>query len=771
MVFSVVDAFLLRPVPFTEPNRLAEVWMWSERGGGPAQPAEMLPHWRAQTQLFEQVEAHWGSPFTWSGPEGPETVWGSQVTVDLFSFLGATVQQGRLFAAGESDAPVAILSHGLWVGRFGGDPATVGRTIRLNERPHTIIGIMPAEFRFPVGQVKVWVPFDPLRPNPLSPRAAVTPIVRLREDVTLQQADEQVSVLAPQLNPRLAAQATIGMTARLQTLNRFSAAGLSGDAWFVAKPRRALLLVLGAAGLVLLAACANAANLFLSRALTRRRELAVRAALGVGRWRLFRSLMVEAVLVTLLAAAGGVGLAHLALQWLVSIIPGRFLETSLNPLNLDGRAVVWLGLASLVAGLVAACVPALRATSGDIVAPLADRGDRLGRKRGVSRGLLVSLEASVAVVLVIGAGLTARSLWSLTQADLGWSGDQVVVVAPQFGGERYRTRANRWAFMAAARRQLQTLPGLGGVGLAEGLPSGREGSISFGVLESETNTIPDAEATLNRVSLNYFDLLGIPVDGSALDESWDDGTRPAVVSRALADRLWPGTDPMGRRVRLPDGWGLEEWMTVVGVAGDIRTLPSENPRDPLEIYQPIPTEAVDFEIRYLVIRSNGQPGLLAAVRDRVQAVDPALPLRVRPIRELYAGGRSEPVFHAALFAGLAGLALVLAGAGISAVVSYDVRRQTRALGIRLALGASRTTLLRGVMARSVLFAGAGILIGAGVSLAAGPLMASMVYEIQPTDPLTFVAASLVLVGVAVLAAYVPARHATRIEPAVTLRAE
>ena len=769
VVFSVVDAYLLRPVPFTDPERLAEIWVWSDRGGGPAQPADMLPRWREQTQLFEQVEASWSNPLTLDGPDGPETVVGSQVTVGLFPFLGVDVRRGRGFAPDEALAPVAIISHGLWLRQFGGDAAVVGQTIRLNDTIRTVVGVMSAEFRFPVGRVNVWVPFDPARPNPMSPRHVVAPIARLREGVTLRQADEQVSVLAPQLNPQLAAQSRPGLTARLQPLNRYSPASLNAGAWFVTKSRAALFLILGAAGLVLLASCANAANLFLSRAFSRRREIAVRAALGVGRWRLLRSLWAEAMLVILLAACVGLGLAYLGLQGLVSIIPGHFLETSLNPLNLDMRAMAWLGLASLVAGIAAAGLPALRTVTGDIVAPLTERGSRQGRGRVRSRGLLVTLEACLAVVLVVGAGLATRSLLALTQVDVGWSADGIVVIEPQFRGERYRTAAGRQAFMTESARRLAGVPSLGAVALSDGLPS-RERSTSYGQLESEDLAIPDAEVTLNRVSSGYFSVLDIPMYGRGFNDA-STGTSQAVVSRKLADRLWPGMDPIGRRFRLPNVPLLADWMSVVGVAGNVRTLPSEFPLDPLEIYQPISTDAAETPIRYLAVQTDGRPERVREVRNRVQAVDPALALGVRPMHQLYGDALSEPVFHAALLVGLGVLALVLAIAGIYAVVSYDVSRQTRELGIRLALGATWATAMRRVLASSMRCAGVGVLVGVALAFFMARMMASMLYEIQPTDALTFVVAPTVLVITALVAGYVPARRITRIEPATSLRAE
>ena len=661
IAFSVVDAYLLRPVPFVEPERLAEIWMWSERGGGPVQPADMLARWREQNQLFEQVEAHWSNPVTLQGPDGPEIVLGSQVTVGLFPLLGAHVLRGRPFATDESDAPVAIISHGLWRRLYGEDAKALGQPIHLNDTIRTVVGVMPAEFRFPVGSIDVWVPFDPIRSNPLSPRGGITPIARLREDVTLQQGDEQVSVLAPQLNPRLATPPVPGLTARLQSMNRYSPASLNADAWFVTRPRAALWLILGAAGLVLLTSCANAANLFLSRTLTRRREIAVRAALGVGRWRLLRSLFAEAALVTILAAVGGLCLAHLGLRALVSIIPGHFLEASLNPLNLDVRSALWLALVSSFAGIVAACLPAVRATAGNIVAPLIERGDGVGGRRAVSRRLLVALEACIAIVLVLGAALATRSVWALMQVDRGWSADGVVVIEPQFQGDRYRTPTGRWAFMTESAQLLSTLPTLREVVLADGLPS-REWSISYGMLESDTELMPDAEVALSRVSLSYFDALNIPLHGRGLDDTWERGPDQAVVSRTLADRLWPGTDALGRRFRLP-GTMLDDWMTVVGVAGDVRTLPSESPLDPLEVYRPISPDAAEANIRYLAVKTDGRPDSVRMLRDRVQTVDPALALRVRPMAALYGESLSDPMFHATLLAGLAGLALLLASAG------------------------------------------------------------------------------------------------------------
>ncbi|HEY3044076.1 MAG TPA: ABC transporter permease [Vicinamibacterales bacterium] len=772
IVFSVVDALLLNPVPFRNPDRLVEIWSWSDRGGGPFQPSAMLGRWREQTQIFEQVEGHWETSFTVTGDQEPSTLWGSQVTVGLFSLLGVSPQLGRQFAPQEANARIVVISHGLWLRRFGADASIIGETLRLNDDVYTIVGVMPAAFRFPVARIELWVPFDPLRLNPLSPRGAVTPIARLRAGLLLDIADEQVSRLAPQLDDSLATRPRPGTTARLQTLNRYSTSSLIGQTSSLANTRLALWLIFGAAGLVLLLSCANSANLFLSRAVSGRRDMAVRAAVGAGRWRLMRYMLTEAVLVAAVAGSAGIVIAGWTLRGLAAVIPIDVADASLNPLDLDARAAAWSLLASLLAGLLAAVIPSAHAAGGDVVEPLrgcaeGTRGGRMG-----IRGILISVETALALLLLIGAGLTTRSLWTLLNADTGWSGDGVIVAQPDFRGNRYAGPEGRSDFFNRLVVSLMDTPGVEAVAVSEGLPL-EPTAFWVGSLESNANTIPDAEVTNIRVSQDFFTTMGIRLQSGRPFTTADmDGRDVAIVSHGIAQQLWPGEPAIGKLFRFESS---PQPLTVVGVAGDVRMQPFNDRRDAQEIYRPLNSPvgsgSMANQVRYLVIKTDSRGGLIAAVKHQASNVDPALAVRVESMRDIFRGTLAEPEFHARLLTGFGLIALLLAGAGVYAVVAYETNRRTQELGIRIALGATRGDVMRHVMGRATLFAALGIGAGMATALALSRLMTSMLYGLSPTDAGTFAGAAMFPLLVALAAACVPAWRATRVNPMQALRTE
>jgi predicted permease len=698
------------------------------------------------------------------------------VTVGLFSLLGVSPQLGRQFAPQEANARIVVISHGLWLRRFGADASVIGETLRLNDDVYTIVGVMPAAFRFPVARIELWVPFDPLRPNPLSPRGAATPIARLRAGLLLDVADEQVSRLAPQLDDTLATRprpgTTARLTARLQTLNRYSTSSLIGQTSSLANTRLALLLIFGAAGLVLLLSSANSANLFLSRAVSRRRDMAVRAAVGAGRLRLIRYMLTEAVLVSALAGSAGIVIAGWTLHGLAAVIPIDVADASLNPLDLDARAAAWSVLASLLAGLLAAVIPSVHAARADLVGPLRGCAEGTSGGRIGTRGMLISVETALALLLLIGAGLTARSLWTLLNADTGWSGEGVVVAEPGFRGSRYASTEGRADFFSRLVESLRDTPGVESVAISEGLPME---PIAFwiGSLETNANTIPDVEVTNIRVSEDFFKTMGIRLQSGRPFATADmDGRDAAIVSRGIAQQLWPGEPAVGKFFRFETS---PQPLTVVGVASDVRMHPFDIKRDAQEIYRPlnspIGSASTTNQFRYLVIKTDSREGLLAAIKHEAWNVDPALAVRVESMRDIFRGTLAEPEFHTRILIGFGLIALLLAGAGVYAVVAYETNRRTQELGIRVALGATRRDLMRLVMGRATLFASLGIGAGMAAGLALSRLMSSMLYGLSATDAATFAGAAVFLLLVALTAAAVPAWRATRLNPMQALRAE
>lgn len=771
VVFSVVDSLLFNPAPFRDSDRLVEFLRWSPRGGGPIQSAPMLVRWREQSHLFEQVEAHWEHGFALTGIDEPEIVWGSQITVGLFPMLGVAPQIGRHFAPDEASAPVALISHGLWRRRFGGSREIVGQTMRLDDRVYTVVGVMPEMFRFPVIRVEAWVPFDPARANPLSPRNALTPIARLRDGMPFDEADRQVAALAPQLDPSLASMLP-GTTARLATLERYSSKGVRGEARssLIGDTRARLFLLFGAAIVLLVLSAANAANLFLSRALARVRDLSVRIALGGGRVRLLRHTLTEALLIAAAASIVGIAGAAWILKAAVAALPIDVVDDSLNPVNLDARAVLWSVLAATSAAMLAGLMPASQTLRRDISGAVRREMDARVITRDAARGLLVSLQTASAVVLLVGAGLMARSLWNVLNVDPGWSAEGVVVVEPQFG-QSYAAATRRADFTSAFSASIRQQPGVAAVAIAEAVPS-LPSAMWFGTLHGEISEVTDAVVTNIRASAEYFRTLGLPFDEGRPFAADEENQPVAVVSRSIARRLWPDAPAVGRRLRFEK---TDEWLTVVGVVPDVQMESIERDRDQVEIYRPLSAApgpgSFPPQYRYVVARTDGREGLLAMLKQQARALDSDLPVQVRSSREILRATFAERELNTAFLIGFSLFGVLLAAAGVYALVAYDTTRRTHELGVRVALGATASNIVRVVVGRSLMLAATGAIAGLLVAAASARFMTAMVFGISEYDGIAFGGAAAGLLMIAVLAAALPARRATKVDPIVALRCE
>jgi predicted permease len=771
VVFSVVDSLLFNPAPFRDSDRLVEFLRWSGRGGGPIQAAPMLARWREQSHLFEQVEAHWEHGFGLTGIDEPEIVWGSQITVGLFPMLGIAPHIGRHFAPDEADASLALISHGLWRRRFGGSREIVGQTMRLDDHVYTIIGVMPETFRFPVIRVEVWVPFDPVRANPLSPRNALTPIARLRDGMPFDEADRQVAALAPQLDPTLASMLP-GTTARLATLERYSSMGVRGEARssLIGDMRTRLFLLFGAAIVLLVLSAANAANLFLSRALARVQDVSVRVALGAGRARLLRYTLAEAFLIAAAASAVGIAGAAWIIQAAVAVLPIDVVDDSLNPVNLDPRAVLWSVLAATSAAILAGLMPATQTLRRDVSGALRREMDPRVITRDTARGLLVSLQTASAVVLLVVAGLMARSLWNVLNVDPGWSAEGVVVVEPQFG-RSYTAVTRRADFTSAFSASIRQQPGIAAVAVAEAVPS-LPSAVWFGTLHGEVSDVTDAVVTNIRASAEYFRTFGLRFAEGRPFAPDDENQPVAVVSRSIARRLWPEEPAVGRRLRFEK---TDEWLTVVGVVPDLQMESIERDRDQVEIYRPLSSAAgpgsFPPQYRYVVVKADGREGLAAMLKQQARALDPDLPVQVRSSREILRATIAERELNTAFLIGFSLFGVMLAAAGVYALVAYDTTRRTHELGVRLALGATAADIVRVVVGRSLILAATGAAIGLVVALAAARFMTAMVFGISEYDGIAFGGAAAVLLMIAIVAAALPARRATKVDPIVALRCE
>ena len=770
-VFAIVDSLLLNAVPFAESHRLVVLNQWSSGSGGPRQPAAMVENWRDEKTLFDHVETYERVERVFTGGGEPETMQGARISPGLLPLLGIAPERGRAFAPDEAASAVGIISHATWQARFGGDAGVVGGTLRFDDRVLTIVGVMPASFRFPDAEAAFWEPFDAGRAVPDRGRPPfVSVLARLAPNVSFEQADARAAALAPQWDPRWA---STGVTTRLRSLNQLAGLGVDARISWVQQRRGVLFLLFGAVACVLLIACANAANLFLSRALSRTREFAIRAAAGASRPRLCRQLLTESVVVSALAGAAGLALA----AWLAGVaaaaVPPDLARGLLNPIDLDARVASWAVLAALLAGLAATLPPALRTVGRDLTRPIQGRGSDAPGGHGRLRGGLVAFQNALAVVLLVGALLMGRSLWTLLDVDVGWTAENAVALEPRLSPARDQGPDARSRFLAQLADLTAAVRGVETAAPADWVPF-LPSLLSFGALETDGASLPGMMVTINHVTDRYFPAAEIPIVRGRGFAAVAPGEDSAIISRDLADRLWPPGAAVGQRLRMP---GLSElndgdWLTVVGVAGTVYTRGFDlDLADPYEIYLPWANRGMSPWPGFVLVRiaAGGDP--IDLLKQQVWRLDPALPVTVHAMDDVVGAALAEPRFYTTLLAAFALLAVLLAGAGLYAVVAYETSARTREIGVRVALGATRGAVIRHVLGRSLLQSAAGAALGLLGALALTRLLAPLLYETAPTDPASFAAAAAFLLAAAVAGAWLPARRAARTDPMTALRAE
>ncbi len=773
-VFAIVDSLLLNAVPFAGSHRLVELHTRGPYGSAPRQPAWMVEHWQSETTLFERVEAYARLERVFIGDREPETLQGARIAPGLLRLLGVGPRLGRAFAADESASAVGIISHATWQTRFGGDAGIVGRTLRFTDGALTIVGVMPASFRFPDAHTAFWEPLDVRRHAAADDprRPAVSVLARLGPGVSFEQADARAAALARQWN---AEWIETGQTTRLGPLNELAAQGFAADHWWVRQRRGALFLLFGAVACVLLIACANAANLFLSHALSRRRELAIRAAAGAGRLRLCRQLCTESIVTSFLAGLLGLAFAAWVIRLVATAVPPDLARELLNPIDVDARVASWAVLVSLLAGIAATLPPALRGIGGDLVGAIQGRGagGTVGHRR--FRGGMVVVQNALAVILLIGALLMGRSLWTLLDVDIGWTAENAVALEPRLSGARYAGAEARSAFLEQVAERIAAAPGVEFAAAAEQVPF-VPGSLSFGTIETDQASLPEMEVTINHVPSRYFRTAGIPLlqgRGFAPDAAEQDA---AIIGRDLAERLWPSGAAIGRRVRMPRVSRLNDgdWLTVVGVAGSIQVNGFDLDRaDAYEIYLPwaSPSAAGWKWPRFVLVRTIAGADPVGLLKQQVWRLDPELPVTVHVMEDVVGTALAEPRFYLTLLGAFAALAVLLAGAGLYAVVAYETSARTHEIGVRVALGATRGAVIRHLLARSILHFAAGAGVGLLGALALTRLLAPLLYRTSPTDPTTFAAAVCFLLATALAGASLPARRAARADPLAALRTQ
>jgi putative ABC transport system permease protein len=772
-VFTIVDHVLFRPPPYLAGDRLVQVAGLDRRGGGGGNNlnAHRILGWQAQ-DVFERLEGFGPQQFDVSGDGRPERVSGYTVTTGLFSMLGVSPEIGRAFGPEDGrsgDEPVAILGHNLWVRRFGASPNAIGARLRLNDESHRIVGVMPPHFLN--RDDGVLVPFDLVSHDGDNAVSNFIGLGRLREGVTAEAAQERADALAAGLNDLDPQPHSWYLAVRPWRLVFLS--NLAHDA---------LLLVLGTVGFVLLIACANVANLLLSRAVVREREMAVRSALGASRGRLIRQGLTECSVVAIAGSALGVAFAWAGVRVLVAALPGATLiDIGGVDLRIDGRVLAFAAGAAALTAAACGVVPALRASRPNLDAGLRSVTSGAGRSTGRMSGSLVVVEIAFSIVLLVGAALLIRTFTRLSAIEPGFDPNGVLTANVDLPTDRYPTPAARAAFFEELNGALLRTPGVVATATANGvLPD--ETAIEFETVESDDDPVrrvePDRYVGSLTVGGAFFETLRIPiVEGRAFTAA--DRDDALIVNQTLASRLWPAGAAVGRRMREGDG----PWWTVVGVAGDVEMrMFASNDRLTLQTYHPLtqaaPTRAPlprgrrTFVYRRIFVRAAGPAATARTLEQAVWAIDPALPVqRTEMLSDRWNRTFAPQFLVVSVMALFSLVAVVLAAAGLFAVISHGVARRTHEIGIRVALGATRSDIFRLVMSRGLALAAFGVVIGLAGAVAVTRTLTALLYQISPYDAASFLGVAGGLLAVAAAACWLPTRRAIAVDPAIALRAE
>ncbi|HZF67546.1 MAG TPA: ABC transporter permease [Gemmatirosa sp.] len=768
-IFSVAYGVLLRPLPFPAPERLAQVHI-NLAGTGVGYGSLSAPEYvdlTRETRSFGALAAWTGNERTIGGDGPPERVTTASATASLFGALGVRAAVGRTFVAEEDvpgGAPVVVLTDALWRRRFGGDPAAVGRTVQLDGVARTVVGVLPAGVR--VGSAEAFIPLA-LDPGKLPGRGAhyLRVLGRLRPGVTLDQARAELATFAERTTREHATNYRAGgFTASARPLR---------EAWY-GEARPLMLALLGTVALLLLLAAVNVANLLLVRAEARQREMGVRVARGASRWRLVWQLLTESLLLASLGALIGVPLAVLGVRALLAINPGVVppgAEVTIDGWMLVG-AVGIVALAALVAGVA----PASGAGSTDVRTVIAAGSAGGGRRGGRLRATLVATEVALAAAMLAGAGLVGRSFQKLLAVDPGFSAESALVMDIALPRARYDTSTKVVAFYDQAVERLKALPGVRTAAATATLPLAG-GTVQWSVeLEGRPNSVHELTTPyIVSATTDVFRALGVSiVRGRGFGPDDTEGAMPVtVVSEALAREFWPGEDAIGKRISLS---GESTWMTIVGVARDVRPEAlSEPPRPTYYVPTPQFARMVGFADHgmTLVMRTAGDPSaLVGPARAAIRELDPTLALDdVQTLEAVVAESVSRPRFAALVLGAFGVSALVLAVVGVYGVLSYATTRRRRELAVRMALGARPRAVRQLVLGSGLRLAAAGIAVGLVAAVVGGRVLTTLLYEVSPTDPATLLAVGVTLVGAAAAASWVPARRATRVSPAEVLRGD
>jgi putative ABC transport system permease protein len=766
-IFSVVNTLLLEPPPYREPQRIVVVWEHNlprDRKNNVVSPGNFL-HWRELNRVFEDMAGV--SPAfrtTLTGNGAPEELPVQYVTAAFTTILGVPPQYGRLFRPEDDDpsANVILISDRLFRQRFGGDPSIVNKTILLDGRPQVVVGVMPRGFSILEKNADIWQTIG-FRPEARTPRGRwLMVIAKLKPGVTVAQAQEDMTRVHAELTRMFPAFNT-GWTARVVSISD----QLTGDV------RPALFVLLAAVGFVLLIACANVANLLLARSTARQRELAVRAALGAGRGRLVRQLLAESLLLSTIGGIAGLVLAWWATYGLRNVVARQLPIPRLDAVGLDGRVLLFTLAAVMISGIAFGLLPALTAAGATLTDALKEGGRTGTATRGArTRNLFVIVETALALVLLVGAGLLIRSFATLLKVDPGFDPSRTVTMKVSIPTAKYSTGDQQRAFYDQLFERLDAIPGVQAAGGTSYLPlNGLGAATGFAIVgrpkpEAGQEPVTDVRVTTH----NYFRAMGIPLLRGRLFDQSDAGSnvRRVIISESMARTFWPNDDPIGQQIIVE--WNDAGPDTIVGVVADVRQEALEKEVRP-SIYWP--PSRFTYPFMTVAIRATVDPAsIVPAATAKVHELDPNIAVAdVRTMTEVRDISVAQRRLTMILLGAFAAMALALAAVGIYGVISYAVTQRTQEIGIRMALGAQRSSVLAMVLRQALTLAGVGIAIGAVGALLLTGLMKNLLYGVAPSDPVTFAAVAVILGLVAATAAAIPGLRATRVDPVVALRAE
>jgi len=773
-IFSVINSILLRPLAYRDSDRLVTVnhdYLKINLKASVSAPS--YTHYRDHAKSFESLAALRGATFNLTDGGEPERLMGGQVSANFFGTLGASAAHGRVFLA-EEDQPgrekVVVLNDALWQRRFGGDPGILNRTITLNGESYAVVGIMPPDFQFGrelgrMAELLTPIAFTPqqLDMNNLT-NENLTVIGRLKAGAPIEQAQAELDRLADNLRQQyMPGMGRDGWGLTTQYFRELLVGDLRKPLWFL----------MGMVSLVLLIACANVANLLLARATDRRKEIAIRAALGAGRWRVVRQLLTESVLLAGMGGLLGLGLAAWGVRALAKIEQVRIPRA--HELGLDWRVLAFTLGASLLTGILFGLLPALQSSKADLHETLKEGGrSGSGGARSWLRNSLVVTEMALALTLLVGAGLLMRSFWEVQKVNPGFVPRSLLTMSVGLPQTSYSEPARRDNFYRQTLEQIRALPGVVSAGAVSILPmSGQNSSGSFRI---EGREVPQG-ATLPHgdrwaATTGYFSTMKIPlIRGRFFDDRDRIDSQPvAIIDETMARKYWPNEDPLSKRISYQGGAQNPVWREIVGIVGHAKHRGLEG-ESRVQYY--IPHAQMPVGGMFLVARAAGEPAsLTGAVRGVVRGLDRDLPIyNVKVMDQLVADSMAQRRFAMTLLGIFAGVALLLAAVGLYGVLSYSVLQRSHEIGIRLALGARAVDVVKMVVRQGMLLAVIGVAVGLLLAFALTRWMASLLFEVKATDPMTFVVIALALTLVALLACFIPARRATKVDPIVALRYE